>query len=40
MSKNSEPLVKQMQERIAQAKDELKALAEQIRVLNEAETNE
>ncbi len=40
MSKNSEPLVKQMQERIAQAKEELKALAEQIRVLNEAETNE
>ncbi len=40
MSKNSEPLVKQMQERIAQAKEELKALAEQIRVLNETETNE
>ncbi len=40
MSKNSEPLVKQMQERIAQAKDELKALAEQIRVLNEAETKD
>ncbi len=40
MSKNSEPLVKQMQERIAAAKEELKALAEQIRVLNEAETNE
>ncbi len=40
MSKNSEPLVKQMQERIAQAKDELKTLAEQIRVLNEAETKE
>ncbi len=40
MSKNSEPLVKQMQERIAQAKEELKSLAEQIRVLNEAETNE
>ncbi len=40
MSKNSEPLVKQMQERIAQAKEELKDLAEQIRVLNEAETNE
>ncbi len=40
MSKNSEPLVKQMQERIAQAKEELKALADQIRVLNESETNE
>ncbi len=40
MSKNSEPLVKQMQERIDQAKEELKALAEQIRVLNEAESNE
>ncbi len=40
MSKNSEPLVKQMQDRIAQAKAELKELAEQIRVLNEAETNE
>ncbi len=40
MSKNSEPLVKQMQERIAQAKDELKALAEQIQALNEAETQE
>ena len=32
MSKSSEPLIKQMQERIAQAKEELKALAEQIRV--------
>ena len=40
MSKNSEPLIKQMNERIAQAKQELKALAEQIRVLNEAETQE
>ncbi len=40
MSKNSEPLVKQMQERIAQAKEELKALAEQIQTLNEAETQE
>ncbi len=37
MSKNSEPLVKQMQERIAQAKEDLKALAEQIRVSNETE---
>ena len=40
MSKNSEPLIKQMNERIAQAKEELNALAEQIRVLNEAETQE
>ena len=40
MSKNSEPLIKQMQERIAAAKDELKALAEQIRVLNAAEEQE
>ena len=37
MSKNSEPLIKQMQERIAQAKEELKALAEQVKALNEAE---
>ncbi len=40
MSKNSEPLVKQMQERIAQAKEELKALAGQIQTLNEAESEE
>ena len=40
MSKNSEPLIKQMNERIAQAKEELNALAEQIRTLNEAETQE
>ena len=40
MSKNSEPLIKQMQERIAAAKDELKALAEQIRVLNASEEQE
>ncbi|MBR2063812.1 MAG: DUF349 domain-containing protein [Bacteroidales bacterium] len=40
MSKNSEPLVKQMQDRIAQAKEELKALAEQIRVLTESEEQE
>ena len=37
MSKNSEPLIKQMQERIAQAKEELNALAEQVKALNEAE---
>lgn len=35
MSKNSEPLIRQMQDRIAKAKDELKALAEQIKALNE-----
>ena len=40
MSKNSAPLVKQMEERIAQSKEELKSLAEQIRVLTEAEDNE
>ena len=40
MSKNSEPLVKQMQERIAQAKVELAKLAEQIRKVNEAESQE
>ena len=40
MSKNSAPLVKQMEERIAQSKEELKALADQIRVLTEAEEQE
>ena len=40
MSKNSAPLVKQMEERIAQSKNELKALAEQIRVLSETEEQE
>ena len=40
MSKNSAPLVKQMEDRIAQSKQELKALAEQIRVLTEAEEQE
>ena len=40
MSKNSEPLIKQMQERIDQAKVELNALAAQIRALKEAETQE
>ena len=34
MSKNSEPLIKQMQERIEQAKKELKELEEQIRALD------
>ena len=37
MSKNSEPLIRQMEERIAQAKEELKALAEQVKALNVAE---
>ena len=40
MSKSSEPLVKQMQERIAQAKAELAKLAEQIRKADEAESQE
>ena len=40
MSKNSEPLIKQMQERIAAAKAELSSLADQIRVLNAAEDQE
>ena len=40
MSKNSAPLVKQMEERIAQSKQELKSLAEQIRVLTETEEQE
>ena len=40
MSKNSAPLVKQMEDRIAQSKEELKALAEQIRVLTETEEQE
>ena len=37
MSKNSEPLIKQMQERIAQAKEELKSLAEQIKAQENAD---
>ena len=40
MSKNSEPLIKQMQERIEASKVELKALAEQIKALNESEDKE
>ena len=40
MSKNSAPLVKQMEERITQSKEELKALADQIRVLTESENQE
>ena len=37
MSKNSEPLIRQMQERIAQAKEDLKALESQIRELENAQ---
>ena len=40
MSKNAEPLIKQMQEKIAKSKEELKALAAQIKALNEAEEQE
>ena len=40
MSKNSEPLIKQMQERIDQSKAELNELAAQIRAHKEAETQE
>ena len=40
MSKTSEPLIKQMQERIAQAKVELEKLAAQIRSLDAAESQE
>ena len=40
MSKNSEPLIRQMQERIAAAKAELSELAEQIKVLSAAEDQE
>ena len=40
MSKNSEPLIKQMKERIESSKVELKALAEQIKTLNETEDKE
>ena len=40
MSKNAEPLIRQMQERIAQAKAELNELAAKIRELKEAENQE
>ena len=40
MYKNAEPLIRQMQERIAQAKAELNDLAAQIRALKDAETQE
>ena len=39
MSKNAEPLIKQMQEKIEASKAELKALAQQIKALNENENN-
>ena len=39
MSKNAEPLIKQMQEKIEASKVELKALAQQIKALNENENN-
>ena len=40
MSKNSEPLIRQMQERSAQGKEELKTIAAQIQELNAAEEQE
>ena len=39
MSKNAEPLITQMQEKIEASKAELKALAQQIKALNENENN-
>ena len=39
MSKNAEPLIKQMQERIDAAKSQLNSLAEQIKALKETENN-
>ena len=39
MSKNAEPLIKQMQDKIVASKEELKALAQQIKALNENENN-
>ena len=40
LSKSSAPLIKQMEERIAQSKKELAELAEKIRVISEAESQE
>ncbi len=40
MSKSAEPLIRQMQERIDQAKASLKELADQIREFNEKEGKE
>ena len=39
MSKNSEPLIKQMQQKIEDAKQELKALEEKIRQVESEENN-
>ncbi|MBR6212159.1 MAG: hypothetical protein IKQ64_03830, partial [Bacteroidales bacterium] len=39
MSKNSEPLIKQMQQKIEDAKQELKALEEKIRTVESEENN-
>ena len=39
MSKNAEPLIKQMQERIDKAKEELTALADKIRQITEESNN-
>ena len=39
MSKNSEPLIKQMQQKIEDAKQELKALEEKIRLAESEENN-
>ena len=39
MSKNSEPLIRQMQQKIADAKEELKALEEKIRTVESEESN-
>ena len=40
MSKNAEPLIKQMQDKIEKSKEELKSLAAQIKALKEAEEQE
>jgi hypothetical protein len=40
MSKTSAPLIKQMEDRIAQSKAELAKLAEQIRKISDAESQE
>lgn len=40
MSKNAEPLIRQMQEKIDKSKEDLKALAAQIKALDEAEEQE
>ena len=40
MSKNSEPLIRQMQEKIDKSKAELKTLAQQIKAIEETEVQE